>query len=222
MLQRIGRLHRHPRDDRPTGYEKPACVVLTPGDDLSPLLTSGQNANGLGPRGHVYGSLQVLEANRRLIGEHPEWRIPAMNRELVERATHPDALEAITEEMGEAWRAHANSTEGGYISDRQTARGNVVRLDKSFFEDNRDVVFGSAEERIRTRLGDDRIEIAFDPQPFSPFDPSRSIDKLAVSADWLKGEEVPETVETVPVDGGFAFSVGARRFRYDRLGLRQA
>ena len=221
LLQRIGRLHRHRRDDRPAGYDMPTCAVLTPGDDLSPLLTSGQNANGLGPHGHVYGNLQILEATRRLIDEHPEWRIPAMNRELVERATHPDMLESITKEMGETWRAHANSTEGGYIGDRQTARSNVVRLDKSFFEDNRDVVFGSAEERIRTRLGDDRIDVAFDPLPVSPFEPFHEIDKLAVSADWLKGQEVPEAVETAPIDGGFEFSIGSRRFRYDRLGLRR-
>ena len=222
LLQRIGRLHRHARDDRPAGYEKPMCMVLTPGDDLSPLLTSGQNANGLGPRGGVYESLQVLEATRRLIDEHSVWRIPAMNRELVERATHPDVLASITEELGEAWRAHANSTEGGYIGDRQTARGNVVRLDKSFFADNRDVVFGSAEERIRTRLGDDRIEVAFDPQPVSPFDPSREIDKLAVSADWLKGEDVPESVETTASEGGFNFHMGDRKFHYDRQGLHRA
>ena len=222
LLQRIGRLHRHQRDDRPDDYDTPACVVLTPGDDLSPLLASGRNTNGLGPRGHVYGSLQVLEATRRLIDIHPEWRIPAMNRQLVERATHPDVLESITEELGETWRAHANSTEGGYISDRQTARSNVVRRDKAFFEDNRDVVFGSAEDRIRTRLGDDRVEIAFDPPPVSPFDPSRSIDKLAVSVAWLKGQEVPETVETTASEGGFDFSVGDRKFRYDRKGLRRA
>ena len=221
LLQRIGRLHRHRRDDRPDDYNTPTCVVLTPGDDLSPLLASGQNTNGLGPHGHVYGSLQILEATRRLIFEHPEWHVPAMNRELVERGTHPDMLESITNEMGEAWRAHANSTEGGYIGDRQTARSNVVRLDKSFFEDNRDVVFGSVEERIRTRLGDDRIDIAFDPLPSSPFDPSRSIDELAVSMDWLKGQEIPESVETAPVDGGFEFGVGSRQFRYDRLGLRR-
>ena len=91
-----------------------------------------------------------------------------------------------------------------------------------FFEDNRDVVFGSAEERIRTRLGDDRIDIAFDPQPVSPFGPSRSIDKLAVSVAWLKGQEMPETVETTASEGGFDFSVGDRKFRYDRKGLRRA
>ena len=222
LLQRMGRLHRHRRDDRPAGYETPACVVLTPGDDLSPLLTGGQNANGLGPHGHVYGSLQVLEATRRLIDEHPEWHIPAMNRDLVERATHPDVRESITQEMGEAWRAHDNNTAGGYISDRQTARSNMIRLDKSFFEDNRDVVFGSIEERIRTRLGDDRIDIVFDPSPASPFDSSRSLDKLAVSVAWLRGQEVPESVETTASEGGFDFSVGDRKFRYDRKGLRRA
>ena len=222
LLQRIGRLHRHWRDDRPADYETPACVVLTPSDDLSPLLTSGQNANGLGPYGHVYGNLQILEATRRLIDEHAEWRIPMMNRELVERATHPAILDCITKEMGEVWRAHANSTEGGYIGDKQTAGSNVVRIDKSFFEDNQDVVFGSVEERIRTRLGDDRIDVAFDPLPSSPFDSFRLIDHLAVSANWLKGQEVPELVESAPVDGGFEFSIGNRRLRYDRLGLRRA
>ena len=222
LLQRIGRLHRHLRNDRPTGYETPTCVVLTPGDDLSPLLTSGRNTNGLGPRGHVYGSLQVLEATRRLIVRHAQWRIPNMNRKLVEHATHPEILTSITNELGEAWQAHANSTEGGYIGDRQTALGNVVRLDKSFFLDNREVVFGSAEERIRTRLGDDRVEVAFDPPPVSPFDPSRAIDKLAVSENWIKGVEVPETVETTAKEGGFDFSLGDRKFRYDRQGLSNA
>ena len=221
LLQRIGRLHRHRRDDRPAGYETPTCTVLTPGDDLSPLLTSGQNANGLGPRGYVYVSLQVLEATRRLIDEHPQWRIPAMNRELVERGTHPDILASITDELGEAWQAHANSTEGGYIGERQTACGNVVRLDKSFFMDNREVVFGSAEERIRTRLGDDRLEVAFDPPPVSPLDPTWEIAELAVPARWLKGEDVPETVGTTARDEGFDFSVGDRKFRYDRLGLHR-
>ena len=39
LLQRIGRLHRHRRDDRAAGYETPRCIVLTPdAEDLSPLL----------------------------------------------------------------------------------------------------------------------------------------------------------------------------------------
>ena len=43
LLQRIGRLHRHRQNDdsRPAGHDRPHCIVLTPGDDLSPLLSSG-------------------------------------------------------------------------------------------------------------------------------------------------------------------------------------
>ena len=62
LPQRSGRLHRHRRAGR-----------------------SGQDANGLGPHGGVYGSLHILEATRCLLAEYGEWRIPAMNRDLVER-----------------------------------------------------------------------------------------------------------------------------------------
>ena len=222
LLQRIGRLHRHRREDRPTGYDKPVCIVLTPpGDDLSPLLAGGQTANGLGPHGFVYRNLHSLQATLRLVNEYAEWRIPEMNRELVERATHPEALARITEELGDAWQAHANDNTGGYIADRQTARNHILRTDRSFYEDNREVCFPGIEETVRTRLGDDRLEVAFDPQPSSPFDPTRRIDRLDLPLRWLSGAEVPEKVETTPTDGGFEFAVGSHKFRYDRLGLRQ-
>ena len=45
-----------------------------------------------------------------------------MNRELVERSTHPEALEAITEEMGEDWREHAIKIEGAEIADNLTSQ----------------------------------------------------------------------------------------------------
>ena len=224
LLQRIGRLHRHKdnNSNRPAGYASPTCVVLTPPDnDLAPLLTDGKHANGLGPKGYVYGSLSILEATRRLICEHSEWRIPELNRLLVERATHPDALKAITEEMGDDWKEHALNTEGGEIADKQHARGHTIRRDKSFFEDNRDVLFVSDEERIRTRLGDDRIDITLDPPQPSPLDPSNNIDKLAVSVRWLPGEDVPESVTPSPTGSGFTFAVGDKRFVYDRWGLRR-
>ncbi len=225
LLQRIGRLHRHKNNDpnRPTSYKKPTCIVLTPPDNnLTPLLTDGKHANGLGPKGYVYGSLSILEATRRLIDEHPEWRIPDMNRMLVECATHPDALSAIAEEMDEDWQVHALNTEGGDIADDLHARGHTIKRGKSFFEDNRDVLFVSDEERIRTRLGDDRIDIALDPPQESPFDDSMKIDKLAVSVRWMPDGDAPESVRPSPTDGGFTFAVGEKRFVYDRMGLRRA
>ena len=221
LLQRIGRLHRHTRDDRPPDYAAPRCIVLTPpGADLSPLLDGGQDANGLGPRGYVYEDLRILQATLGLIGEYPQWQIPEMNRLLVERATHPAALAEI-EALGDAWKEHGIRVKGGEIGDWQTARNAIIRRDKSFFEDNRDVLFPSDDERIRTRLGDDRVDIAFDPPPASPFD-GQPIERIAMTVRWLAGAVAPESVATMATGGGgFEFGVGERRFRYDRLGLRQ-
>ena len=223
LLQRIGRLHRHRRHDRPGGYQIPRCIVLTPPDgDLEPLLSSGTEANGLGPHGGVYRNLHALEATRRLIGEHPRWEIPAMNRELVERATHPKVLEAITSELGEAWKEHGINTVGGYIADVQTAQSHLIRRDRSFFTGNQDICFPGNTERVRTRLGDDRIEIAFDPKPCSPFGSER-IGHMGMSSRWLFSPDgIPEAVgPTTNEDGGFEFAINTRRFRYDRLGLQR-
>ena len=223
LLQRIGRLHRHPRADRPKCYDAPACVVLTPDNaDLSPLLARRSDANGLGPHGYVYEDLRTLEATRRLIARYREWRIPEMNRLLVERATHPEALEAIVREMGEGdWRVHAKSVAGGEIAEGLTADSAIIRRDKSFFTDNHDVLFGTAEERIRTRLGDEGINVELDPQLPSPFDSGGRIDKIAVPVRWLGGAAIDGPVTPVAADGGFTFRIGDRAFRYDRLGLRR-
>ena len=226
LLQRIGRLHRHQREDRPAGYDTPACIVLMPkGDDLSPLLSKGPGRNGLGPHGFVYEDLRVLEATRRLILHRPEWRIPAMNRELVERTTHPDALKAITDELGDAWQIHANRMTGATLAGTLTARSALVRYDKSFFgEDNQEVVFGSDEERIRTRLGDEGIEAELDPPAPSPFG-AEDITRLTIPhhlAPRLNGEATDDQpVIPDPEEDGFTFRIGESRFRYDRLGLRR-
>ncbi len=224
LLQRIGRLHRHRHNDprRPTSYDEPACTVLTlPDSDLTPLLEYTPKANGLGPHGYVYEDLRILEATRRLIDEYPERRIPEMNRRLVERATHPQALGDISCEMGEDWQSHALAIQGGEIGDGQTARGVTIRRNGSFLTDNRDIVFVSSDENIRTRLGDDRIDVILDPPQPSPFDGAQQIATLAVSVRWLPSDEAPESVAPALAGDGFEFALGERRCRYDRRGLRR-
>lgn len=222
LLQRIGRLHRHQRDDRPAGAQEPVCIVLMPeGNDLSFLLTSRQNTNGLGPNGKVYEDLRIIEATRRLIDKYSAWHIPKMNRELVERATHPDELDATTEELGDDWRIHAQSVIGAGLADGLTARSAILRRDKSFYEDNGEVVFGSIEERIRTRLGDEGIEVKFEPAPPSPFN-AEKIARLTIP-DHLLPQNIDSDDSVTPnlTDGGFDFSISTQKFQYDRLGLRR-
>lgn len=217
LLQRIGRLHRHQRGDRPAAHRQPVCAVLTPDlDDLSPLLKRG--VNGLGQ--YVYEDLRILEATRRLILQHPEWAIPSMNRELVERATHPEALEAIVAELSEDWRTHVNQLEGGMLAEGLSARSAVVRRDAAFCRDNRDVLFGSLEERIRTRLGDEGIEFDLDAPQRSPLG-TGLIARISVPRRWLgdSWENAPISVD--PDADGFTFRVANRVFRYDRFGLRR-
>ena len=222
LLQRIGRLYRHARNDRPAHYGSPTCVVLTPGgEDLSPLLIRQPDANGLGPYGYVYPDLRILEATRRLVGGQTEWRIPEMNRELVERSTHPAALEAIMHELGAEWLEHGGDISGTNIADNLTARSAFVRRGITFWPVNRDILFGSLEEKIRTRLGDEGIEVEFDPRPPSPFFPETTISKITIPAHMGVGQASEEAIEPKLIEGGFAFRVGERELTYDRLGLRQ-
>ena len=222
LLQRIGRLHRHTRKDRPSNNASPTCIVLTPtGDDLSSLISSatrGSPRNGLGT---VYPDLCILELTRRRVVKSTEsgepWNIPKMNRELVERTTHHERLNALTKER-DSWIEHRNEVEGVEIADNLTAKGAIVRRDKSFLDPK--VVFADFEERIRTRLGDEGIEVQFDPAPCSPFHPAISIATIAIPAHLSYGLVPDDTIEHVAADGGFEFSVGDRHFAYDRLGLR--
>ena len=225
LLQRVGRLHRHDRSgERPVGFETAVCVVLTPeGGDLGPFLKPGPNRNGLGPGGYVYEDLRVLEATRRLVAQFSEsgqpWRIPAMNRMLVERATHPRILEELAVGLGDDWVAHGNDIAGEIIAEGFTARDATIRRDCSFLEG--EVAFGSLEERIRTRLGDEGVMVTFEPPPASPFDAKLRIPQLSIPYHLSRGRSAEDPLVTVPDEGGFEFSLADARFRYDRLGLRR-
>lgn len=173
----------------------------------------------------MYEDLRILEATRRLVVESSEsslpWRIPEMNRELVERATHPDALDAITKQLGDDWRVHANNIIGVELAEGLTARSAVVRRDKSFFgEDNREVIFGSIEEPIRTRLGDEGIEVEFEPTPPSPFT-GEKIARMAIPDHLAPSATSQEPIAPTLKDDGFIFHIGKVQFHYDRRGLRR-
>ncbi len=215
LLQRIGRLHRHDRR-RPAGFETPQCVVLTPdGSDLAPLLTRPRN--GLGA--HVYPDLRMIEAVRRLIGDGTEWAIPADSRRIVECGTHPEALAAIADDLGEAWTEHALRVDGERIAKRLVAERSVIDTRQSFCGDNVNILFPRDGERIRTRLGDPAVDVTLSGAS-GAF--GGDIDRIGIPRRWLPAViSDPSDLAAVaaPVDRGFAFTVEGRTFTYDRFGL---
>ena len=96
----------------PPRRQAPQCVGLVPETGLESGLDGALLAYGLGVsnRGGIYVNLLGLEATRGLIADHVTWTIPAMNRMLVERATHPEMLRELSETLGgRVWSAGSGS-----------------------------------------------------------------------------------------------------------------
>ncbi len=232
LLQRLGRLHRHarpseeaPHDHRPAAFEVPRAWVLTPpGHDLAPLLP--RQRHGLGPiriqgepMGGVYVDLRVLEATRRLIAAQPTRSVPADNRLLVEQATHPEALDAIALELGEAWVRFGIEYEGALAATKTVANLHALPFDKAFD----DVHFPEDEGRIGSRLGTADRVVVFDPPPPGPF--GRTVAQLAIRHHLLPRGLAPDAqahaVQASPEATGFTFALGASQYRYTRLGVER-
>lgn len=220
LLQRIGRLHRHPRGGR-GAFGEPRAIVLCPAErDLSPLLGSVHDRHGLGPMkdgGGVYPNLVGIEATLRLLEANPAVTIPADNRRLVEHALHPDVLDGIAAELGTAWRNHLAACNGIAWAERGTARDLSLDLAVPF----RDLVFPDAGESIATRLGEQALLVDF-AWPFTgPF--GEPVARVAIP-HWMAGgitaEDMPEPLDED--DGGRRFSLGRRVYAYGRWGLAQA
>jgi CRISPR-associated endonuclease/helicase Cas3 len=214
LLQRIGRLHRHIRA-RPVGFEEPRAIVLVPEDrDLSGLRC--RPANGLGhwpDRDGVYDDVRIIEATLALLEQHSQIEIPAMNRYLVEHATHEQTLSEIGNAQGwedENLRFYGRKSVAGSL-----AHGHGLNMEKPFDER---LVFPATEERVRTRLGlDDRV-IRLASPIMSPF--GSAIDALPIPG-WM-ARVIPdnaEVVEAARIEGGFQLQLGSETFLYNRFGL---
>ena len=97
-------------------------------------LISKRSTTGLGPNGHVYHDLRVIEATKRQITAHKVWNIPEMNRELVEESMHPERLKEIVDGDPETWTEHHNQMEGTTSADKMTAKNVLVDWQAPFYD----------------------------------------------------------------------------------------
>ncbi len=223
LLQRIGRLHRHARPDeaRPQSFRQPRAWVLTPaGNDLTPLLK--RTRNGLGrfhQGGGVYPDLRMVEATKRLIEALPSRQIPQDNRFLVEHATHPDALQAIENELGLPWQEHGQKIEGEIGAMRSIGNLHTLPYEDAFG----DVIFPEGDQKIATRLGATDRLLTFDPPLPGPF--KQDVKQLALRhhqlPEGVSPDAVPTAIAVLPDHAGFEFTLGVARFRYHRFGLER-
>ncbi len=78
LFQRLGRLHRHARDNRPTGFESPRCTVLSvEGEDY-------------GLHKLIYGNTRVLWRTERLLADADRIVFPEAYRNWIEQVYQRD------------------------------------------------------------------------------------------------------------------------------------
>ena len=223
LLQRIGRLHRHGRTDRPQAYREPRCLVLVPETGLESGLDGTLLAHGLGVsnRGGVYVNLLGLEATRGLIVDHPAWTVPAMNRMLVERATHPEVLGRLAETLGARWLSHETKVFGLRTAEAGVARNHALTREESFDEA---LAFPDLDVRVRTRLGEDGPRIVLADPVTGPF--GTDVQTFNLPAHLFRGKlprkEDIETAHAEPAPtGGLLLQVGDLRLTYGRTGVQR-
>ncbi|MNS74074.1 helicase Cas3 [compost metagenome] len=226
LLQRLGRLHRHSDRPRPDGFASPApALVLVPTErDLTSLIRQSGQSRGeaLGDHGFgtVYEDLRVLEATWQELERRTLLTIPEDNRELVEAATHPEALKRITDALGAPWQLHATKTVGARLANQGIAVLNTANWGEEFGTQASLFPDRTQEPRISTRLGEEDRKMNFDPPFIGPF--GSPVEVLALPAQFSKeASSDAKPTDLIPMpSGGAAFTFGPRRFVYDRLGLR--
>lgn len=236
LLQRIGRLHRHPRADgggqgaRPAAYQHPQCLVIGPKDGLDAYLPSRggpKDRHGLGFREvdgrlvGVYQDVSILQLTASIVQEQSVWSIPSDNRSLVERSTHSDAIQRMIRDLDlerrRHWEEHRGRVTGDLIARAQLARHGALCRNVPFMEQPVD-----SDARVTTRLGADGLLVRLPATTLGAF--GQVISQISIPAWMVAGSSDAAQVDSVRVTqaaSGTVIAVGDRAFQYGPHGLER-
>jgi CRISPR-associated endonuclease/helicase Cas3 len=220
LLQRVGRVHRHPRSNRAAPFQTAILGVLTPENrDLGQFIWKTGETRGPNGIGTVYSDLRILEATWRALERFKRLGIPAMNRALVEQTTHPDVLSEIIKELGGHWKAHDSHAKGVQAAHQGIAVNHRLSWRVRFGDPDSLFPADELDGKVKTRLGAGERLIRFSPPFTSPFgSPVKILPLPAFMVRNAEADAEPQNIVTAPT--GTMFSFGSARYRYDRLGLR--
>jgi CRISPR-associated endonuclease/helicase Cas3 len=205
LLQRIGRLHRHARTDRPARWARATTLVLTPPGGVEPLLKVRRPALGLGV---VYRDLRVIQRTLEEITERGHIEVPNDCRGIVELTTHPDVLTGVSD-RSHAWHQHGEKVDGEAFAAGGIAA--VACVDRTApWGDRRIASARDVGDEAVTRLGakDVRIEVNW-----------RGAVVPRIGSVTLPGRLLPGVDPETIVAGAADIVAGRRRFTYGRYGL---
>jgi CRISPR-associated endonuclease/helicase Cas3 len=220
LLQRLGRLHRH-ENERPLAFREPQATILVP---LVMQAVIHRPVHGLGVGRNFampYPDVIAVEATLRLVVENPLWSIPAMNRTLVERVTHPEARAVLLDKLrsiSSDWDAADRLADGRTFAHIGQATLAILRTDVPF--DDPAACF-SADDVAATRLGAKDLLIEL-PEPVQgPF--GGGVSEFQIPVYWGIDPDGDISPQQVNANGGMVtFSIQQRLFRYDATGLAVA
>lgn len=156
LLQRLGRVHRHRERDtrRPDAYKESRLVVIAPPEPFAPK----RMYRGPHGWGAVYQNMPALELTRRLISQESTIEVPSANRMLLERVYHASSLDELRGEPG--WAEAMDELVGKDIGARMVAADSMLDFRESY---GQNASRFRQDVRVRTRIGDDSIDVRLDP-----------------------------------------------------------